>query len=255
MEQNDNKSFNVETVATAAQKDLRIELSQLLKTCPIPDSELIRNLALFFPWQEIARTLFLAELYQQVLDVPGVVMELGTRWGRNLALFSGFRASFEAFNHNRKIVAFDTFEGLPEPTPKDGASGYAQQGSLSVSESYEQYLSQILRLHELGLPYEHITRYELVRGDAAESVPAYLDRHPETVIALAYFDMDLYAPTAACLQAILPYTTKGTLLAFDEINHQTFPGETVALREVLGLRNIRLRRSRLNPLCGYCVME
>lgn len=255
MKHPEEKHFNVETVANPAQKEVRLEFSHLLRTCPIPDQELVRNLALFLPWQEVARTMFFAELYQNIIDVPGILVELGTRWGRNLALFSGLRATFEPFNHNRKIVAFDTFSGLTEITAKDGNSGYAQQGALAVTDGYDQYLSHLLRLHEEGLPYEHMTKYKLVKGDASRTVPEYLEQHPETVIAFAYFDMDLYAPTAECLKAIMPYVTKGTVLAFDEINHSTFPGETVALREVLGLNNVRLRRSRLNPLCGYIVVE
>jgi len=248
-------TFNVETVATPAQKEIRQQLYDILKACPIPADELVRNLTLFFPWQEVSRLLFMAELYQQILDVPGIVAEFGVRWGRNLALFANFRATFEAFNHNRKIVAFDTFSGLTEPTEKDGASQYAQKGALSVTKDYDRYLATILQFHEQGLPYEHMTRHELVKGDATKELPAYLERHPETIVAMAYFDMDLYAPTKACLNAILPYVTKGTLLAFDEVNHESFPGETVAVREVFGTQNIRLRRSKLNPLCGYFIVE
>jgi len=250
-----HSGFNVETVATAQQQEIRTTLASALRESPIPPPELVRNLMLYLPWQETARTLFIADLYKEVLNVPGVVAELGIRWGRNLALFSTLRASLEPFNHNRKILGFDTFSGLTPPAQQDGESGYAQTGALATTQGYQEHLDKLLHLHEQGLPYEQRQKYELIKGDASVEVPAYLKRHPETVFALVYFDMDLYEPTKKCLEAIAPYTTKGTVLAFDEINHETFPGETVALREVFGLRNIRLRRSPLNPLCGFFVLD
>ena len=74
-------------------------------------------------------------------------------------------------------------------------------------------------------------------------------------MALAYFDFDIYTPTRACLEAILPHLTKGSVLAFDELNTPEFPGETLAVREVLGLSRHAIRRDRNNPLTSYLVIE
>jgi hypothetical protein len=75
------------------------------------------------------------------------------------------------------------------------------------------------------------------------------------VIALAYFDFDLYKPTRDCLEAIQPYLTKGSVLAFDELNTPEFPGETIAVREVFGLSRYAIRRDPNNPLTSYLVIE
>jgi hypothetical protein len=56
----------------------------------------------------------------------------------------------------------------------------------------------------------------------------------QTIIALAYFDLDLYEPTRDTLSAVLPYLNGGSVLAFDQLGHAKWPGETAALREVLG---------------------
>ena len=58
---------------------------------------------------------------------------------------------------------------------------------------------------------------ELVKGDAPEGLRKYLDAHPETIVAFAYFDMDLYEPTRECLEILKDYTTKGTVIGFDEL--------------------------------------
>jgi hypothetical protein len=41
----------------------------------------------------------------------------------------------------------------------------------------------------------HIRRTLIVQGDVRETLPRYLADNPHTVIALAYFDLDLYEPT------------------------------------------------------------
>jgi hypothetical protein len=252
--ENDMK-FNVETFANSEQMQIRVDLAQKLRNTPIPDEELVKNLSLFVPWQEMMRTLFITELYQKIIEIPGVVMEFGTRWGRNLALFSTLRATLEPFNHNRKIVGFDTFHGLPEPSEKDGASDFAKPGSLAVAKNWKQSLEDIMHMHEKGLPYAHVKKFDLVEGDATVQLEKYLKDHPETIISLVYFDMDLYEPTKICLELIREHVTKGSVVAFDEVNHGSFPGETIALKEVMGLPNISLRRSKLNPLCGYFVVN
>lgn len=47
--------------------------------------------------------------------------------------------------------------------------------------------------------------------------------------------------------AILPHLTKGSVIGFDELNFHAFPGETLALKEVLGLGKYSIRRNRYNP--------
>ena len=92
--------------------DARTTLCDRLLTSPIPPHELIRNLGLYTLPMEVRRTLFFSELYQHVMQVPGVLMEFGTRWGQNLATLQSLRSILEPYHHRRRIVGFDTFEGF-----------------------------------------------------------------------------------------------------------------------------------------------
>jgi hypothetical protein len=74
-----------------------------------------------------------------------------------------------------------------------------------------------------------------------ETLPRYLEDNTHTVVALAYFDLDLYEPTRDTINTIQPYLTKGSILAFDELAHAKWPGETVALRRTLGTDHGDLR--------------
>lgn len=241
--------------STERETSIREEFLKLFERCPIPPGELLGNLGLFINRQNLSRILFMHELYQKILNVHGVVVEFGTRWGHNIALFHSFRGIYEPYNYNRKIIAFDTFEGFPSVDTKDGRSSAVSKGAYNVTECYEEYLEQVLAHHVQESPLAHIRRHELVKGDVAKTLPKYLEQHPETIVALAYFDLDLYEPTKRCLELIKPHITRGSVLAFDELNHSEWPGETIALREAFGLQNCRLQRSAANPTPSYMVIE
>ena len=97
-------------------------------------------------------------------------------------------------------------------------------------------------------------KYQLIKGDATVTIKKYLEDNPETIIALAYFDFDLYEPTKTCLEAIKGHLTKGSILGFDELGFHNFPGETLAMKEVVGLDRYAIKRSSTNPLPSYVVI-
>jgi hypothetical protein len=245
----------IASMASEREKDLRRDFMTLFKNCPIPEGELFFNLGLFLNRQSLSRIIFMHQLYQKILSVHGVVMEFGSRWGQNLALFSSFRGMYEPYNYSRKIIGFDTFEGFPSVTDKDRRSDHVDTGGYSVTPGYETYLRAVLDYHEQESPIGHMKKYELVKGDASTKLREYLDGHRETVIAFAYFDFDIYEPTKECLRIICDYLTRGAVVAFDEVNHPLFPGETIALQEAVGISNCRLMRSPLNPTIAYFLVE
>jgi Macrocin-O-methyltransferase (TylF) len=249
------EQFTISSLASAEEQEIRSRFYDTYRSSPLPPAEQLDNLGLFISRQSLSRILFMHELYCQVLDVPGVVLEFGTRWGQNLVLFENFRGIYEPFNHPRKIVGFDTFEGFPAVDPRDGKASVVVEGSHSVTAGYENYLASVLDYHERESPISHIVKYEIVKGDVVDTLPGWLETHPETVIALAYFDLDLYTPTRECLRAITPRLTRGSVICFDELNHPEFPGETAAVMEVLGVDRVRLRRSPLTTYQSYLVID
>ena len=80
-------------------------------------------------------------------------------------------------------------------------------------------------------------------------------RNPETIVSLAYFDLDLYKPTKECLDVIKSRLVKGSVIGFDELNDPDSPGETLALMETLGLNNIKLKRFKFSSRVSYFVFE
>lgn len=243
--------YNIQRSASRTQSEARAALAQRLRNTPIPPGELLDNLPLYASRHALGRVLLLHALYERILDVHGVILLFGVRWGRDLAILQTLRSILEPGNATRRIIGFDTFEGFPSVS---GLDGDARPGDYGVSADHAEVLEALLgdRDAEEGNPYP---RREIVQGDATATLPQWLERHPETVVALAYFDMDLYEPTRACLAALSPYLTRGSVVGFDEVAHPGWPGETVALREVRGLDRVRLQRTRFAGTPSFFVVE
>ena len=242
------------TYESTDERSIREQFIETFKQCPIPETEILSNLGVFLNSKNLSRILFMNHMYQQIIDVQGIIIEFGVRWGQNTSLFAALRGIYEPFNRHRKIVGFDTFKGFPAITEKDGKSKLMRVGADSVSENYVNYLNTLMGLQEKDNPLSHIKKFELVAGDAVVEIDKYLTEHPETIIALAYFDFDLYEPTRKCLEVIRPYLVKGSVLGFDELNDPDSPGETVALKEVFELNKINLKRYRYASRVSYFVL-
>jgi hypothetical protein len=120
-------------------------------------------------------------------------------------------------------------------------------GKYTQPDNYQATLETLLAAHESLHPLNHIKKFEIVAGDVSTTVPNYIDQNPETIVSLAYFDLDIYKPTVDALQAIKDRLTIGSILVFDELNCPGAPGETLALKEVFGLNNVAIQRF---PYCS-----
>ncbi len=238
------------------QKENRQRLIKMYENSPLSTEEKLINFGLYMRSSYLASVLFLDEMYQKILPVPGVIMEFGVWWGANLALLQSLRGVYEPYNYTRKVIGFDTFEGYPDlMQQEDKDSKYLFKGNYSVSENYIDYLNEMMDYHEAENVMPNKKKFELVKGDVTHTLPKYLEDNPQTIISMVYFDMGLYAPTKAALQAIQPYLVKGSILIMDELNFPDMPGETVAVREVFGLTKYRIERSKYTPDRCYIVIE
>lgn len=231
----------------SSRADLREFCDQILPR--VPSDYWDQVLPLFLRRQTLSRLLWLAEIYQLALPVPGIVCEFGVFWGASTSVFVNLRGIFEPYNHSRRVVGFDSFEGFPEPGIKDGAS--IQQGMFATTENHMEDLAKILRIHESSAPLNHIQKHHLIQGDVSETVRRWSDDNEHVVVALAFFDLDLYRPTRDVLELLKPHLTKGSIIVFDEFGHDAFPGEAAAVGEVLGFDRIELRRSTLHPTAAW----
>ena len=246
----------IDDYKSSSKEELKIrkEFYNIYKDNPLPNDQILENLGLFLNTKNLSRILFINHIYQKILDVQGIIIEFGTRWGQNLSLFTSMRGIYEPYNIQRKIVGFDTFEGFPAISDQDGDSKMMKPNNLSVTPKYENYLTKILEYQEKDNPISHIKKFDIRKGDALEELKKYLSDNPHTIISLAYFDFDIYEPTKKCLSMIKPYLVKGSLLCFDELCDDNSPGETIALKEIFNLNEIQLQRYRYATRVSYFIL-
>lgn len=202
--------------------------------------------------QTISRILYYDMLYRKIVGVPGCILEFGVQWGGTLAQLIALRGIYEPYHYTRHIYGFDTFEGFASSDQTlDGA--HLTDGDYRVTKGYEAKLEEVLLLHEANCPLNHIKKFTLIKGDASDTAQEWADTNLHAVVAMAIFDMDIYKPTKAALEAVLPRLTKGSVLVFDEFNDARFPGETQAVADFLGLNNLRLRHYENQPNCAWAV--
>ena len=146
----------------------RKKLSNELRSSAIPDDELTANLGLYIERMHLSRILLMNDLYKQILNIPGNILEFGVRWGQNISLFGKFRGMYEPYNHARRVIGFDTFNGFPSVAREDnlGNTGSTTIGDYGVSADWKSKLENLLATQESMSPLAQIKKYELIEGDA-----------------------------------------------------------------------------------------
>lgn len=237
-----------ESTASEQQYQYRDALAELYRTTPLPEKDLLFNLGMFVRSSLLVKFIVMGKLYERIKDIPGSILEFGTWWGQNLVLFENLRAIYEPFNKQRRIIGFDTFTGYQSFSEKDKASDVWVKGSYSTGHTYQAYLKNLLEVHEGNNILGHVRGiHELVAGDVTVTVPEYFEQHPETIVALAYFDLGLHQPTRAALAAVMPHLVPGSVLLFDELTWKESPGEALAFKELLHGRRYRIEKEALYP--------
>lgn len=201
--------------------------------------------------RSIARFIAKHEIYKKILPITGIIVECGVFNGSGLFTWAQLVNIYESTNYTRKIVGFDTFSGFPEVNDVIDNSGVlkSKAGDLNGSSLEELLFSVEKYNNERQL--SHIKNIELIQGDFMDTSTSYLDKNPHSIISLLYLDFDLYEPTKKALETFLPRMPKGSVVAFDEINCNSFPGETKAMNDIMGIKNYRINRFPFDPWISY----
>ncbi len=174
------------------------------------------------------------ELYRQIVGLPGHVFEFGVFKGASLIRWASFRQLHEA-EQSRRIVGFDAFgrfptDGLSLPADRDFVARFEQAGGDGLPQDTLATLLQ----------RKGFSNIDLVAGNVMQTLPQYLQRHPETRLALLHLDMDVREPTELALQLLWDRVVPGGLLVLDD--YGTVAGETEAVDSFLAGRGLRLEK-------------
>lgn len=206
--------------------------------------------------QDVAYFMAKYEIFQKIVSVNGSIVECGVFVGAGTLTWLHCSAILEPYNHTRKIIGFDTFSGFPEIDKKDSETGTSENlvsGGLQTHDFMYEELSKLVDIHDANRPLGHIPKVELIKGDASETIAAYVESNPHLLISLLYLDFDIYKPTRDALSILYNRVVKGGIVAFDELNCKQYPGETIALLEQLDLKDVALQRFPFTTHLSYFI--
>jgi methyltransferase family protein len=194
-------------------------IDEILKMGIAP-ADLIHHAPAFAGHINLARYLALYEAYKMALPFAGHIAEAGIWKGSCTIFFAKLTRMFEP-DSNTLVHGFDWFQGA---RPEGDEAKLVQQGLYAASFEFVsklvsvQGLDDVVRLHNL---------------DLSKDLPAFFADHPHLQFKLVFLDCGLYKVVRACLEHFWPRLTPGGVLILDNLNHETSPGETAAVRELL----------------------
>lgn len=205
--------------------------------------------------QNMTRYLALYEIFKMQMPVKGSIIECGVNQGFGIMSWAKFSAILEPVNLMRRIYGFDTFKGFPEVGDKDmsASSSHVKVGDLEADVRDE--LTQLVDIYDSTRFLGHVNKVELIKGDAINTIPQFVQDNPHVLISLLYLDFDLYEPTKVALEHLLPRMPKGAILAFDELDNPLWPGETLATLETHLKRPLKIQRLDFDPYIGFAVLD
>jgi hypothetical protein len=223
-------------------------------------TERLENFAKYVPRQNLARFLARYEIFRLIKDIQGSIIECGVLFGGGLLSFAKLSSILEPYNFQRRLFGFDSFSGFPVIDDKDlkglpdrKSAHLKQHGFPAGDDAYEDLLKAI-KLYDLNRLLNHFPKVTVFKGDFEKTAPKFMQDYPHLVISCLYLDFDIYRPTKLALDLFLPRMPKGSVLVFDELNEEAFPGETVAVLETLDIKSLRVQRFDFEPRISYAVI-
>ena len=243
------KSFS-----TKAEQAVAKEVESIFNSSSSSVATKIENFPRYARRKTLTRFLALYEIFKLAQCIKGSVVECGVWEGFGLMSWAKFSSILEPTNLTRRIYGFDTFAGFPSVAPEDrNAAAAAEAGDFATS-SYEELL-ELIRLFDADRYLGQIDKVSLVRGDATVTIPKFVAENPHLVISLLYLDFDLYEPSRAAIEHLVPRMPKGAIIAFDELDNPVWPGETRALLDTIGIKRLGLRRLEWDPYISFAIID
>jgi hypothetical protein len=238
--------------------DARMDIFRLMNTYRATDEEKERSLGLFLRGSLLARIFAIADIYKQIIDIPGAVFDVGTWRGQTAVVCENLRAIFEPLHFNRRIVCFDTFDGYKGFSDKDKATELHRDGTYGVGgDDYAEFLRRLLALHEQSNAMGHnYGKHKVIKGDCRETIPQFFAENPNEYLALAFFDVNSYDPTLKAFQQVWGNLVPGGIVAFWQLTRNTIPAEArVYAENILSDYPHTLHRSATYPGLCYLVKK
>jgi hypothetical protein len=207
------------------------ELGKIAQRCGYDQEAILRNWQAYIMRRDLPRFLAHYEIFKNVVDLPGCILELGVYRGASFFTWANLAETFFPFDRTRKVYGFDHFKGLGDFSDKDGVSDSSNFKVEGGWRATLEEVSALVEMHNADNMIPNTTRCALINGDVRETIPEFLKKTPGVRISLLHLDMDLYEPTKFALEHLYPLVVTGGAVVFDEYGLVPWQGESNAADE------------------------
>lgn len=175
------------------------------------------------------------ELYKKITNLPGEVVELGVFKGSSIVQWATFRELLEN-EKSRKIIGFDMFGAFPK-TP-----GEVPSDNEFIDKWNSDFEGNFVSKEELlqSMELKGIHNVELVKGNILDTLPEYLEAHPNLKISLLHIDVDVYEPCKKGLELLFERVVPEGVIVLDD--YAVIEGETKAVDEFFAGKDVKLQK-------------
>jgi len=196
----------------------------------------------------IGEAIYIIHHLHEAMQIPGDVCEFGVAQGATSCLL----AAEILLVRDRNLWLFDSFEGLPEPSPKDAliddifnlGSMKRYKGAMACPESEVRS-----KLRSIGFP---VSRTKVKKGWISETIRA--SDLPDQV-AFAYIDLDFYEPIKEALSFLDTRMQIGGRIVVDDYGFFS-AGAQLAVDEFVARTKRRFNFKMPLPCAGhFCILN
>lgn len=217
-------------------------------TSILPDFIADYRYSILVTFRGVMQVVNLEEVVQYIgqKHIVGAFVECGTFTGGASAFALRSLMRNEPDRDRRWYYGFDSFEGMPEPTIKDGsraitwmygvkADSMVQAKATGALVGSEVNFADFAKCQKylLGTGYPE-TKITLVKGWFQRTLPEY--RKQIGPIAILRIDGDFYESTKICLETLFDQIVTGGVVILDD--YGGFPGSRKAVDEFLQNRHL-----------------
>ena len=151
------------------------------------------------------------ELYLNVKDIVGDILEFGVFKGASIALWCKLINMYEP-NSITKAIGFDFFNPQQVVDELDGLNKEMMMDVVNRVEKSDLSLEGV----QEKLSVFDSSRYKLIQGNAVSSSSTFLTNNPGLKIKLLYMDLDVGEPTYEILLKLWNNVSINGIIVFDE---------------------------------------
>lgn len=179
----------------------------------------------------------------ETLKKEGVVVECGTWRGGMIAGIAS------VLGPSREYFLYDSFEGLPDATEKDGnkAKEYQDKTRADPEFGWDNCKAEMQYAKE-AMEKSGVTNFKLIKGWFNETV-SHFDKTKS--IALLHLDGDWYDSIMVCLENLYDCVVSGGIIIIDD--YTNWDGCTRAVHDFLSQRDIPDKIRQFNNQISYII--